>query len=217
MRNELQRSAELREDFKGWLDSFEPDDPVIGLPKEQDFFELASSNDILPADYCVKLDIPRGSTYAKAIEEIDPKASWLAKTSPRPKDWMVKVSIDVPVEDLCADYIAEDAAKELIGGALKGYNIVAAKATVNRNSVIEDARSKALDACSKLECFVSGLDMNEDDGLVVVTVDCIEAYQDDVAIKEFVDTVMTEIRKRGEPVMPLISELVEGRTEAVLG
>ncbi len=148
MRNELHRSAELREDFQEWLDSFEPNDVPIRLPEGHGFEELAECGDILPADYCVQLDIPRGSTYAKAIEEIDPKASWLAKTAPRPRDWMVRVEVDVPVEDLCADYIAEDAAKEMIGDVLEGCDIVAATA-ISAEDANYEKRSLAI--CPQLK------------------------------------------------------------------
>lgn len=65
-------SAELRESFQEWLDSemsgqSDPDsdfDPY--MPSEM--FDLAFCCDILPADYCVQLDIPRGSNYAQALD-----------------------------------------------------------------------------------------------------------------------------------------------------
>jgi len=57
-----------REEFQEWLDSFEPN----GCPKEcpERFVGLEQCDDILPADYCVQLEIPRGSSYAQAVASL---------------------------------------------------------------------------------------------------------------------------------------------------
>ncbi len=62
----------LREDFQEWLDSFEPDglqkmsiNPVAELLEA-----LEDCGDILPADYCDQLEIPKGSTYADAVVDL---------------------------------------------------------------------------------------------------------------------------------------------------
>ncbi len=54
----------IHEEFRDWLDSFEPD-----CPKKcpEDFDEVSHSDDILPPNYCGQLDIPACSTYAQAI------------------------------------------------------------------------------------------------------------------------------------------------------
>jgi hypothetical protein len=64
--------SDLREQFQEWLDSYEPDRlreidirPVSAL-----LDALADCGDIVPADYCDQLDIPKGSTYARAIREV---------------------------------------------------------------------------------------------------------------------------------------------------
>ena len=68
--NELtQAASDLREQFQEWLDSYEPDRlkeidirPVASL-----LDVLSTCGDVLPADYCDLLEIPKGSTYAKAV------------------------------------------------------------------------------------------------------------------------------------------------------
>jgi hypothetical protein len=69
--SELNNAAShLREPFQAWLGSYEPDRlheidirPVASL-----LDALADCTDVLPADYCDQLDIPKGSTYAQAVE-----------------------------------------------------------------------------------------------------------------------------------------------------
>lgn len=64
--------SRLREQFQEWLDSYEPDwlreidiRPVSAL-----LDALAECGDTLPADYCDQLEIPKGSTYAEAVEDV---------------------------------------------------------------------------------------------------------------------------------------------------
>lgn len=64
--------SHLREQFQEWLDSYEPDrlcdidiQPVSAL-----LDALAECGDTLPADYCDQLEIPKGSTYAQAVEDV---------------------------------------------------------------------------------------------------------------------------------------------------
>ena len=64
--------SHLREQFQEWLDSYEPDRlheidirPVASL-----LDALAGCTDVLPADYCDQLEIPKGSSYAQAVEEV---------------------------------------------------------------------------------------------------------------------------------------------------
>lgn len=65
-------ASHLREQFQEWLDSYEPDrlreidiQPVLAL-----LDALADCGDTLPADYCNQLEIPTGSTYAEAVEDV---------------------------------------------------------------------------------------------------------------------------------------------------
>ena len=64
--------SHLREQFLQWLDSYEPNrlheidiQSVVSV-----LDELADCGDILPADYCDQLEIPKGSTYSQAVEHV---------------------------------------------------------------------------------------------------------------------------------------------------
>jgi hypothetical protein len=70
--------SHLREQFQEWLDAFEPSrlheidiQPVASL-----LDALADCGDVLPADYCDQLEIPKGSTYAQAVADV---RQWCAK------------------------------------------------------------------------------------------------------------------------------------------
>lgn len=70
--------SHLRERFQDWLDSYEPNrlheidvQPVASL-----LDALADCGDVLPADYCDQLEIPKGSTYAEAVADV---RQWCAK------------------------------------------------------------------------------------------------------------------------------------------
>jgi len=70
--------SHLREEFQEWLDSYEPNrlkeldiGPVASL-----LDALANCGDVLPAGYCDQLEIPKGSTYAEAVEEV---REWYAR------------------------------------------------------------------------------------------------------------------------------------------
>lgn len=64
--------SRLRETFQEWLDSYEPDrlsemdiQPVVAL-----LDALETCGDVLPAHYCDQLEIPKGSSYAEAVENL---------------------------------------------------------------------------------------------------------------------------------------------------
>ena len=64
--------SDLREQFLEWLESHEPDclhemdvRPVASL-----LDPLSDCGDVLPADYCDRLEIPKGSTYAEAVADV---------------------------------------------------------------------------------------------------------------------------------------------------
>jgi len=70
--NETHAPSHLREQFQEWLDSYQPDQiqdidirPVAPL-----LDALENCGDVLPADYCDQLEIPKGSSYAEAVEEV---------------------------------------------------------------------------------------------------------------------------------------------------
>ena len=65
-------SNQLREEFLEWLDSYEPDQikELDILPVESLLNALENCNNVLPAGYCDQLEIPKGSTYAEAIENV---------------------------------------------------------------------------------------------------------------------------------------------------
>jgi hypothetical protein len=71
-------SSHLREQFKEWLDSYEPDRlrEIDIRPVSSLLDALAQCGDVLPADYCDQLDIPKGSTYAEAVADV---WQWSAK------------------------------------------------------------------------------------------------------------------------------------------
>ena len=64
--------SHLREQFQDWLDSYEPNRPheIDIQPVASLLDALADCGDVLPADYCDQLEIPKGSTYAQAVEEV---------------------------------------------------------------------------------------------------------------------------------------------------
>lgn len=64
--------SHLREQFKEWLDSYEPDrlQEIDIRPVSTLLDALADCGDVLPADYCDQLDIPKGSTYAEAVADV---------------------------------------------------------------------------------------------------------------------------------------------------
>jgi hypothetical protein len=70
--NQSHAPSHLREQFQEWLGSYEPDRlQEIDIPPVASLLDaLADCGDVLPADYCDQLDIPKGSTYAQVIEEI---------------------------------------------------------------------------------------------------------------------------------------------------
>lgn len=64
--------SDLREQFQEWLDFHEPN-----RLKEIDIRSVASMldalstcGDVLPADYCDQLEIPKGSTYTEAVADV---------------------------------------------------------------------------------------------------------------------------------------------------
>lgn len=82
--NQPHAPSHLREEFQQWLDSHEPDRlqeidirPVASLLEV-----LADCDDVLPADYCDQLRIPRGSTYALAVIEV----RWRQKQDVSPEE-----------------------------------------------------------------------------------------------------------------------------------
>jgi hypothetical protein len=64
--------SHLREQFQEWLDSYESDrlKELDIRPVASMLDALSTCGDVLPADYCNQLEIPKGSTYAQAIEEV---------------------------------------------------------------------------------------------------------------------------------------------------
>ena len=70
--------SHLREQFQEWLDSYEPNrlQQIDIRPVASLLDVLADCSDVLPADYCDQLEIPNGSTYARAVEEV---RQWCAK------------------------------------------------------------------------------------------------------------------------------------------
>lgn len=65
-------ASHLREQFQEWLDSYEPDrlQEIDIQPVSVLLDALAECGDTLPADYCDQLEIPKGSTYAQAVDEV---------------------------------------------------------------------------------------------------------------------------------------------------
>jgi hypothetical protein len=64
--------SHLREQFQEWLDSYEPNrlHEIDIRPVAPLLDALADCTDVLPADYCDQLEIRKGSTYARAVEEV---------------------------------------------------------------------------------------------------------------------------------------------------
>ena len=64
--------SHLREQFQQWLDSYEPNrlHEMDIRPVESLLDALANCCDVLPADYCDQLEIPKGSTYAQAVADV---------------------------------------------------------------------------------------------------------------------------------------------------
>lgn len=64
--------SHLREQFLQWLDSYEPNrlQKTDIQPVESVIHALTDCGDIVPADYCDQLEIPKGSTYAQAVENV---------------------------------------------------------------------------------------------------------------------------------------------------
>lgn len=64
--------SHLREEFQQWLDSYEPKrlQEIDIRPVASLLDVLADCGDVLPADYCDQLEIPKGSTYAQAVEDV---------------------------------------------------------------------------------------------------------------------------------------------------
>jgi hypothetical protein len=97
--------SHLREQFQQWLDTYEPDRiqeidirPVASLLKA-----LEDCGDVLPADYCDQLEIPKGSTYAEAVEDV---RQWCSKQrngdSKRGADEVYWEYVDKAGEEACA-------------------------------------------------------------------------------------------------------------------
>lgn len=85
--------SHLREQFQEWLDSYEPNrlSEIDIQPVAAVLDALADCGDVLPADYCDQLDIPKGSTYAQAVEEV---RRWYAKTQGQPATEPALESLD---------------------------------------------------------------------------------------------------------------------------
>jgi len=76
----MHKNAEIRETMLFWLDSNGMDYPkeiASFIQKDGQTCELRKTlgrlwncTDILPATYCLQLDIPRGSSYAKAVRDL---------------------------------------------------------------------------------------------------------------------------------------------------
>ena len=64
----------IREAFNHYLDGFEGEPEHNGQEMSVDWLigQLWNSTDVLPADYCLHLGIPQGSTYAKAVQSLEP-------------------------------------------------------------------------------------------------------------------------------------------------
>jgi hypothetical protein len=64
--------SDLREQFQEWLDSYEPDrlQEIDVRPVAAVLDALTDCGDVLPADYCDQLAIPKGSTYAEAVADV---------------------------------------------------------------------------------------------------------------------------------------------------
>jgi len=85
--------SHLREQFQEWLDSYEPNrlheidiQPVASL-----LDALADCGDVLPADYCDQLEIPKGSTYAEAVADV---RQWRASKQGQPATEPALESLD---------------------------------------------------------------------------------------------------------------------------
>ena len=85
--------SHLREQFQEWLDAFEPNrlhgidiQPVASL-----LDALADCGDVLPADYCDQLEIPKGSTYAEAVADV---RQWRASKQGQPATEPALESLD---------------------------------------------------------------------------------------------------------------------------
>jgi len=85
--------SHLREQFQEWLDAFEPSRlheidirPVASL-----LDALADCGDVLPADYCDQLEIPKGSTYAEAVADV---RQWCATKQGQPATEPALESLD---------------------------------------------------------------------------------------------------------------------------
>jgi hypothetical protein len=72
MDNHKHAPSHTREEFQEWLDSYELDRLADIDPgsKPSLLDALAECGDVLPADYCDQLEIPKGSTYAQAVSEL---------------------------------------------------------------------------------------------------------------------------------------------------
>lgn len=70
--NQPHAPSHLREEFQQWLDSYEPNrlQEMDIRPVASVLDALADCGDVLPTDYCDQLEIPKGSTYAQAVEEV---------------------------------------------------------------------------------------------------------------------------------------------------
>lgn len=75
--------SHLREDFQEWLDSYEPNrlNGIDTQPVASLLGALADCGDVLPADYCDQLEIPKGSTYAEAVADV---RQWCATKQGQP-------------------------------------------------------------------------------------------------------------------------------------
>lgn len=71
-REQTHAPSHLREQFQEWLDSYEPNRlGEIEIESVSALLDaLAECGDILPADYCDQLEIPKGSTYGEAVEDL---------------------------------------------------------------------------------------------------------------------------------------------------
>lgn len=83
----------MREQFQEWLNSYEPNGlheidvrPVASL-----LDALADCGDVLPADYCDQLEIPKGSTYAQAVADV---RQWCATKQGQPATEPALESLD---------------------------------------------------------------------------------------------------------------------------
>ncbi len=111
----------LREQFQEWLDSYEPDRlrEIDIRPTAALLDALADCGDVLPADYCDQLDIPKGSTYAEAIavvRRLDVEQHKRASAEAVSREYVEKKVLDQVADEM--DHAAN------LGGVLVDHRVV---------------------------------------------------------------------------------------------